>query len=402
MIPLSDLDYPLPPERIAKYPLPQRDQSKLLVLADETIQHRQFFELPQLLPLGYSIFFNNTRVLPARLAFRKPTGAAVEVFLLSPKSPSPDPAQTLAAGSPSRWAALIGNARKVKIGTTLERILERPGQEAITLRMMRLDDTDEKNIELSWTPAECSLSEVLALVGEIPLPPYLGRAAESADADSYQTVYGRQSGAVAAPTAGLHFTEAVLEQLNRQGNPLSYLTLHVGAGTFRPVQTTNALDHPMHQERVVISEQNIQDFMAAKKILAVGTTSLRTLESMYWYGVQLLECGMDTPFALQKMDIYSESTQNLPDRKTIGEVLLQKMKQQRQQSLQGTTEIMIVPGYTFRAADALLTNFHQPQSTLILLIAAWIGPRWREVYAAALANDYRFLSYGDSSLLFRG
>lgn len=397
-IDLREFSYPLPDSRIARYPLPERDHSKLLVYEKGAVRHQHFFELPELLDDRYTLFFNNTRVLPARLPFRKPTGAEIEVFLLEPLEPSPDPVATLAAGSPARWEAMIGNARKFKIGTALMRELPLEDGRPLRLFAERQADKDQKVVGLRWEPAEVSLAEVLERVGQVPLPPYLGRDAEEKDAETYQTVYSKVEGAVAAPTAGLHFTDRVLEKLRTQGVRQSYLTLHVGAGTFRPVQTENALDHPMHRERMVLTKENVRDFAEADKILTVGTTSLRTLESLYWYGVKLLR-DPKAPFYLEKLEIYPE-TASLPSRREAGAVILEKMEREGKEQIGGETEIMIVPGYTFRACDALLTNFHQPQSTLMLLVSALVGQDWRKIYQEALDNQYRFLSYGDSSLLF--
>lgn len=397
-IDLNTFSYTLPETRIAKYPLPERDQSRLLVYQEGQIRHQHFFQLPDLLDARYTLFFNNTRVLPARIPLRKPTGAEIEVFLLEPLAPSPDPVETLAAGSPARWEAMIGNARKFKPETSLQRRLRLADGRELQLSVTRKADAEQKTVELAWQPAEVSLAEVLETVGQVPLPPYLGREAEDDDRNTYQTVYSEVEGAVAAPTAGLHFTDRVLEALQQKGIRQSYLTLHVGAGTFRPVQEKNALDHPMHRERMVLSRQNVLDFIEAEKIIPVGTTSLRTLESLYWYGVKLLQ-NPEAPFYLEKLEIYAEGAE-LPTRAEAGRAVLEKMEREGRSQMGGETEIMIVPGYHFRACDALITNFHQPRSTLILLVAALISEDWRTVYEEALQNEYRFLSYGDSSLLF--
>ncbi len=391
---LKKIKYDLAPEKIAKYPLAKRDESKLLVYNGGTIEDRQFKELPELLDPSTSLFFNNTKVIPARLFFSKDTGAQIEIFLLNPISPTHIISLMMETTGTVVWECMVGNFKKWKEGTTLRRQLVYHGQ-PFTIEAS-IVNRESKQIAFSWSDPNLSFAEVVELCGKVPLPPYLNREDEPEDKDRYQTVYSKHEGAVAAPTAGLHFTDEVLQKLEKQGTTLNYLTLHVSAGTFQPIKTSDAREHPMHSEQVEVSKEAIKALVTAKKVIAVGTTSMRTLESLYWYGVRLMK-GV-TEFSIGKLEPY-EHEESLPDRKIVFEYMLDWMTSNSVEIISGKTEIFIIPGYEFRVCDGLITNFHQPGSTLMLLVWAFIGEDWKAVYDHALSSNYRFLSYGDSSLL---
>ncbi len=395
MLSISDFHYPLPDERIAKYPLAERDASKLLEWRDGSIHHHVFRDLPERLAGDETLFFNNTKVIPARMYFRKPTGGLIEVFLLEPVAPH---LVELAMRSTKavEYRCMIGNLKRWAEGTTLERSLGET-----TLRVTLLDKAD-LHVRFEWDDARIPFAKIIELAGEIPIPPYLNRDAEALDAQRYQTIYSKKEGAVAAPTAGLHFTPAVLERLRTKGIGMEELTLHVSAGTFNPVKTDDALAHPMHSEQVVLRRQTLEKLIASRRVVAVGTTSMRTLESVYWFGVKLLS-DPDAAFEIGQQTAIEPSTSDLPDRITAMQAVLDCFQRRGLDELYGNTQIYIVPGCQFHVCDALITNFHQPGSTLMLLVAAFTGGQhWRQIYQAALDREYRFLSYGDSSLLWRG
>jgi S-adenosylmethionine:tRNA ribosyltransferase-isomerase len=395
---IHDYRYTLPDERIAKYPLPQRDSAKLLVWRNGHISHRIFHELPSLLTGHETLFFNNTKVIPARLHFQKTTGGLIEIFLLQPLVPQLVELAMKATGTVD-YACTIGHLRSWKDGTVLEKMLDRPGEPPIVLRAELLDRS-QMHVRLSWSPAGLPFAQVVATAGAVPIPPYLNRAAEASDGQNYQTVYSKKEGAVAAPTAGLHFTPAVLGALAERGIRLEELTLHVSAGTFRPVKTENAIDHDMHHEQVVIRRPQVEALLTGRPVVAVGTTALRTLESLYWFGNRLLR-DPDADFIIEKLQPYGPEP--TVDTATALRAVADCFERRNLTELHGTTQIYIFPGYQFKVCDALLTNFHQPSSTLLLLIAAFTGgDAWKEIYDTALNQHYRFLSYGDSSLLFRG
>lgn len=394
---LKDYSYQLPEEAIAKYPLAKRDQSRLLVYRQKEISHRQFRELPDLLPAKSLLFFNNTKVIPARMLFRKETGAQIELFLLQPVSPSTIMSEALSQTSRCSWQCMIGNLKRWKEGQPLFRHFMLNGQE-ITVKAL-LKDRSEGLVDFSWDGENISFAELVEAGGQVPLPPYLNREAEAEDKPRYQTVYSQAAGAVAAPTAGLHFTEEVLQKLKEKGVSIDFLTLHVSAGTFRPIKDS-VKEHPMHREQLIIRQGNLRSLLTAEgPVIAVGTTSMRTLESLYWYGVRLLQ-EPEAPFSIRKEEAYAYREEALPPAKEAFKAVLDKMEREGLEELWGETEIFIVPGYRFRVCRGLITNFHQPESTLILLIAAFIGPGWRALYQEALEKGYRFLSYGDSSFLF--
>lgn len=392
--PISILDYTytLPEERIADVPLENRDASKLLVYNHGNIEHSEFTSLPDYLPTNTLLFFNNTRVIPARIYFHKETGATIEVFLLQPAQPSSILAETMQATKSCQWYCTIGNLKRWKDQNKLTKNVDGG---VLTAELI---NREQGLVEFIWSPANLSFAEIISKVGITPLPPYIKRDANKDDLNRYQTVYSHHEGAVAAPTAGLHFTESVLKELDTKGIKKDFLTLHVSAGTFQPVKTENAREHIMHQEQVMVSVQNIENLLQADSlIVAVGTTSMRTLESLYWYGVKLMH-DEKAAFVIDQEDAY-QNYSNLPDRKEALTAVMKYMKENKLSTLIGHTSIYILPGYTFRICRGLITNFHLPGSTLMLLVAAFVGEDWKKIYQGALNNNYRFLSYGDSSLL---
>jgi S-adenosylmethionine:tRNA ribosyltransferase-isomerase len=395
----EDYLYELAEERIAKHPLEQRDASKLLVYKQGEIRHQTFRQIESVLPENAHLVFNNTKVIPARLYFQKKTGAIIEVFLLHPEAPSRVISQAMTQTSFGVWSVMIGNLRKWKDGDVLERELEVRGQKVVL--KAKLQDRENKLIRFEWENPEVRFVDLIEAAGEVPLPPYMNRKPGEEDKPRYQTVYSQKEGAVAAPTAGLHFTNEVIESIKAKGITTDYLTLHVSAGTFQPIKEKNVIEHPMHSEQIEVSRQNIEKLLdPERKIFAVGTTSMRTMESLYWFGVKLLK-GEEKIFKIDKLMPYAFKEEELPTRQQSMQAILDFMEEQQINELLGETEIFIFPGYTFRMCEGLVTNFHQPGSTLILLVAAFVGEDWRKIYQQALENDYRFLSYGDSSVLFR-
>lgn len=392
IIDIGEYQYDLPADRIAIYPLKERDQSKLLVYRKGEINHAIFSQIGSFLPAKSVIFFNDTKVIPARLFFSKATGATIELFLLSPQGAEMN--QAMQARGSAKWQCTIGNLKRWTDGLLLKK-------ETNKVRLTAsLVNSTEGIVKFEWNPIELSFGEVLNHFGVTPLPPYIKRSAEPVDRERYQTIYSQAEGAVAAPTAGLHFTDKIIQQIKENETVTDYVTLHVSAGTFQPVKVSNALDHAMHEERIIVTKRNVENLLLEnRKIIAVGTTSLRTLESAYWYGAKLLD-DWEAPFKIDKLDPYIDTTA-LPSKKESLQAILEMMSRKRVDSISGETSIYIVPGYRFKVVDALITNFHQPGSTLMLLVAAFIGEDWKKIYQQALDNDYRFLSYGDSSLLIR-
>ncbi len=396
-IDLKEYEYTLPEDRIAKHPLEKRDHSKLLEYKNGVLHHRHFFDLPTLLDSDSLLVYNNTKVIPARLIFQRQTGARIEVFLLQPVAPSRVMSQIMASKKPVVWETMIGNVKKWKEGEELQGTVTVANRQVILT--VRLLNRVLKLVEFSWSDVEIAFVDLVEACGETPLPPYLNRKAEEEDKSRYQTVYSEKEGAVAAPTAGLHFTEEVFSELRKKGIQEAALTLHVSAGTFQPIKVETVEEHPMHSEQMEIKLETIEKLLKHEgKIVAVGTTSVRTLESMYWFGVQLLE-NRGGIFQIEKLAPYTRR-ETLPTRKEALEAIVKEMNAKSVDSLLGTTEIFLFPGYQFQLVDGLITNFHQPGSTLVLLIAALLGKDWKMVYQEALANNYRFLSYGDSSLLW--
>ncbi|GGZ31315.1 S-adenosylmethionine:tRNA ribosyltransferase-isomerase [Echinicola pacifica] len=396
-IKLSDYHYELPEERIAKFPLEERDQSKLLHFEQGTIDHYSFKDLPALLPSNSLMVFNNTKVIPARMIFQRQSGARIEIFLLQPVSPSNIINQVMESSHPVAWQAMIGNLKKWKDGEILQGLIKVSEQELIV--KAKLLQRQDRLVEISWEGATVSFAEVVEATGEVPLPPYLNRKATEEDKPRYQTVYSKKEGAVAAPTAGLHFTEQTLEKLAQKGIKSEYLTLHVGAGTFQPIKEELVSKHPMHREQIVLERGTIEALSSHDgNIVAVGTTSMRSLESIYWYGVKLLNNDGDE-FHIAKLYPYQSHEVRATLQESL-DAILAYMKENDMDEITGNTEIFIMPGYEFRVCNGLVTNFHQPGSTLILLVAAYTNNMWQGIYEEALSHGYRFLSYGDSSLLW--
>lgn len=391
-IPIKDFHYYLPPDRIAYYPLPDRDQSKLLVYKKGTITHADFKSIVNFIPENAILFFNDTRVIPARLYFSKETGATVEIFLLNPIAPSVLLAEAMNARGLCSWHCTIGNLKRWKEQASLEK-----RNEDIHLKAI-LRDKENGIVDFTWSPNHLSFAEVISKTGNAPLPPYIKREIDPDDKTRYQTIYARREGAVAAPTAGLHFTDHVLEQLKRKGIKKDFLTLHVSAGTFQPVKTNDATEHVMHTEQIVVTLENVQNLLQKNAfILPVGTTSMRTLESLYWFGVKLLR-NPDAEFVISQTEPY-EQNKSLPIAEEALTAVLDSFSKRNTPYITGHTAIYIYPGYSLRVCQGLVTNFHLPGSTLMLLVAALVGDSWKTIYQEALDNQYRFLSYGDSSLL---
>ena len=388
---ISDYNYELPDERIAKFPLEKRDSSKLLTYVSGSVSTNVFSSLPEILPANSCLVFNNTRVIQARLEFFKSTGSRIEIFCLEPQEPS-SYELSLSSTQSCVWKCMIGNLKKWK-GEVLKKEV---GADNLVLEAERLETNGNTSyIKFSWNNG-VSFAEVLDLLGELPIPPYLNRKTQESDKTTYQTVYSKVKGSVAAPTAGLHFTPEVISALHTKGIKTMELTLHVGAGTFQPVKAEEIGGHAMHAEKVEVSKEFIQNLIEnLGNIVAVGTTSVRTLESLYYLGVQLHNG--DTSLLVNQWEPY-ESEKVLSARESL-EAILNYMEKTQSNILYATTQIMIVPGYKFNIVNVLITNFHQPKSTLLLLLAAFVGEKWRELYEYALNNDYRFLSYGDSSVL---
>lgn len=404
---IKDFDYPLPDERIAKYPLAERDQSKLLTRkTDGTIGEDLFINLPNYLPAGALMVFNNTKVIQARLHFHKSTGALIEVFCLEPHTPL-DYQQSFATCGEVTWTCMIGNLKKWKEG-----VLERPitvGGNSLILRAERLGMSGTGHeVRFSWDNPTVSWAEVLDSIGELPIPPYLNRETEDTDLKNYQTVYSKIKGSVAAPTAGLHFTERVLQALDRHGIERNELTLHVGAGTFKPVKSEEIAGHQMHAEWIAVPLNSIERLLAhGAQCIAVGTTSVRTLESLYYIGVRIRQC-RDANREPNEDDLHVpqwlpyDYAQNcecpLTPREAL-EAVRDYLRDNQLEVLHTATQIIIAPGYEYKIVKTIVTNFHQPQSTLLLLVSAFVGGHWRPIYDYALEHGFRFLSYGDSSVL---
>ena len=392
---LNEYTYELPEEKIAKFPLKSRDSSKLLHYNGE-ISHHHFRDVSQFLPANSTIFFNNTKVIPARLLFQKSTGASIEIFLLEPVLPSRVMSEAMTAKASVTWSCMIGNAKKWKDDQVLEKKLIIDEQE-VTIKA-KWNSRSGQQVTLEWLE-DYTFAEVVEASGKVPLPPYIDREVTDEDKPRYQTVYSKIDGAVAAPTAGLHFTENVLKDLDQKQIEKEELTLHVSAGTFQPIKATSVEAHDMHSEEVIVSKRHVEALINSNFVTAVGTTSMRTLESLYWYGVKILNRD-GSEFQIPKLYPYADH-RVVPSLKESMEAILSFMNKNNLSVIVGHTEIFIFPGYDFKVCDALITNFHLPGSTLILLVAAFVGEDWRRIYESALQENYRFLSYGDSSVLFR-
>ena len=395
---ISDYNYNLPDERIAKFPLPVRDQSKLLVYRNGEISETRFTSLPDYVEPGTLMIFNNTKVIQARLHFRKETGALIEIFCLEPIQPN-DYALNFQQTEHAAWLCMIGNLKKWKEGTLTRRMTVK-GQD-ITLAATRGEARGTSHwVDFTWDNPGVTFADILEMFGELPIPPYLNRETQESDKETYQTVYSKIKGSVAAPTAGLHFTQRVLDALRAKGANLEEVTLHVGAGTFKPVKSKEIEGHEMHTEYISVSKGSIEKLIAHEgKALAVGTTSVRTLESLYYIGVTLSQ----HPDA-QEADLHVRQWQPYETHPTLSTTealkhILHYMERHRLDALHTSTQIIIAPGYEYKVVKRMITNFHQPQSTLLLLVSAFVKGDWKRIYDYALSHDFRFLSYGDSSLL---
>lgn len=395
---IEDYNYPLPDERIAKYPLKERDGSKLLIYKDGVPQESAFKNISEYIPEDSLMVFNDTKVVPARLHFQRESGAHIEIFCLEPVFPE-EYVTMFAVTDRCRWKCIVGNVKRWKNDTlNLYNPLDDNDIAAMSLKADLVERCGETSIvEFSWADG-APFSRVLEICGSIPIPPYLNRDTESIDLERYQTLYARFRGSVAAPTAGLHFTEPVLEAIRSKNVTTNTVCLHVGAGTFLPVKSDNVADHTMHREPFVVTLDFIERLRSRSgKVVAVGTTSVRTLESLYYVGVKCIESG--APSDVQQWDPYTTDPKYSLEESL--DALIAYLKANGKAELQIGTRIIIVPGYDFKVVDVLVTNFHQPQSTLLLLISAFVGGDWRNIYDFALSRDFRFLSYGDSSILFR-
>jgi len=395
---IENFKYRLPESSIARYPLAERSDSKLLLYKAGTISHDRFRSLPEHLPSGAWLVFNNTRVIQARLNFKKETGARIEIFCLEPIDPA-DYEQAFQAETTATWLCLVGNAKKWKSGPiSLHTSIN--GAD-LKLKAYLIERSGEGfKLEFRWQQSGVTFGEIIEQAGSTPIPPYLKRKAEESDRERYQTIYSMNNGSVAAPTAGLHFTGEMMRQLEQEKFPMAHVTLHVGAGTFVPVKEKNARDHSMHSELVVVTRSFLEQWLKRSDgLIAVGTTSTRSLESLYWLGIKIKR---QAPAVPSTLSILQWDNENLPQEIPLSEsieALLEYCEQYELAYLHFYTQLMIVPGYRFRTISGLLTNFHMPGSTLLLLIAAWIGEDWKKVYDYALREGFRFLSYGDSSLL---
>lgn len=395
---IEEFDYNLPDERIAKYPLEKRDASKLLMYRDGNVSEYKFNSLPQLLPEGSTMVFNDTKVVPARLHFQRESGAHIEIFCLEPVSPE-EYVSMFAVTDCCRWKCIVGNVKRWKNDTLF---LYNPGNDDeigdMNLRADLVERCGETSIvEFKWSNG-ASFSKVLEVCGSVPIPPYLNRETEDVDLERYQTLYARYRGSVAAPTAGLHFTENVLEAIRSRNISTDTVCLHVGAGTFLPVKSSLVSEHTMHREPFVVTLSLLERILASKgDVIAVGTTSVRTLESLYYIGVSCIEKGM--PCDVSQWDPYTREYEYSTEESI--RAIISYLKENGLEELKLGTRIIIVPGFRFRIVDVLVTNFHQPQSTLLLLISAFVNGEWKSIYDYALEHGFRFLSYGDSSVLFR-
>lgn len=397
---ISEFNYPLPDERIAKFPLPVRDQSKLLFYSHGQVSEDVFTSLPNYLPQGSLMVFNNTKVIQARLHFRKETGALIEVFCLEPIEPN-DYALNFQQTGHAAWLCMIGNLKKWKEGI-LRREMTVKGQPVVLTAERGECRGTSHWVDFRWNNPAITFADILEFFGELPIPPYLNRETQESDKETYQTVYSKIKGSVAAPTAGLHFTPRVLDSLRQKGVDLAELTLHVGAGTFKPVKSEEIAGHEMHTEYISVSRSLLQQLIEhGGQAIAVGTTSVRTLESLYHIGVSLLAHpdGSDDALHVSQWQPY-ESQPAVPVSSVDAlQAVLDYLDRHGMEALHTSTQIIIAPGYDYHIVKAMVTNFHQPQSTLLLLVSAFVHGDWRKIYDYALAHDFRFLSYGDSSLL---
>ena len=399
---IKDFTYLLPEGRIAKYPLAERDASKLLIYKEEKIVEDVYRNIADHIPSNSLLVFNDTKVVEARLLFQKPTGGIIEIFCLEPHEQYQDITTAMLQHEKVLWHCLIGGASKWKHGQVLEKKISHNSKDLVLNARYIEKMGDSFIVELSWNDLALSFAEILHFFGAIPLPPYIKREAEISDAKRYQTVYAHYEGSVAAPTAGLHFTETVFKKLKEKSIQKDFVTLHVGAGTFKPVKTEVMKDHEMHAEYFTVSKSLIQNLIdhLDTNIIAVGTTSLRTLESLYWLGVKQSTVHSQQSIEITQWEVYDHKEETISAKEAL-ENLIKWMNEKDLDNLTAKTQIIIAPGYQFKIVNGLVTNFHQPQSTLLLLVAAFIGNNWRKAYDYALENNFRFLSYGDGSFLWR-
>lgn len=402
-ISITDFNYPLPEEKIAAFPLAERDASKLLVYKNGIIAEDIYKNIAEHIPPGSLLVFNNTKVIQARILFQKPTGGVIEIFCLEPYEELTGYDVIMNKKGMVRWKCMIGGASKWKAGKLVKELTKDEERLLVQAKLVeRLPDAYV--VELSWKPSHHSFAEVLDLFGDMPLPPYIKRKADTADKERYQTIYAKNEGSVAAPTAGLHFTQHVFNSFHKKNISSAYVTLHVGAGTFKPVKATILQGHEMHSEWIDVSVDTIQQLIAKlESIIAVGTTSLRTIESLYWMGVKtILQPAISlNELPIQQWEVYEAPlVEALWPASNALKSLLAWMMKNNISRLFTHTQILIAPGYKYKMAKAIITNFHQPQSTLLLLVAAAVGAEWKKIYNHALEHSFRFLSYGDGSILF--
>jgi len=403
---IKDYTYELTEERIAKYPLPQRDESKLLIYKNGKIEENNYYNLDKYIPSNSLLVFNNTKVVEARLIFQKSSGSVIELFCLEPAEEYPDITTAMMQKKKVLWKCLVGGAKKWKDESLIKMIkmIESDSKEVELVAKKIKKLTDDFLIEFSWNDASLSFAEILHHTGSVPLPPYLHREAEETDKERYQTIYAKHEGSVAAPTAGLHFTERLFQKLEKKNIQRDFVTLHVGAGTFKPVKTETISEHEMHAEFFEVQKIFIENLLyhLDKNIIVVGTTSLRTIESLYWLGVKTIFQAeiSQHDLQLQQWEVYNIDASDISTEQAL-QSLLQWMNKNQTEVLVTKTQIIIVPGYELKVANGLITNFHQPQSTLLLLVASIVGDYWKKIYSYALENNFRFLSYGDGSLIWK-
>lgn len=400
---ISDFNYQLPTDRIAQFPLGKRDNSKLIINKNNIISEDIFSNIQEYLPANSLLISNSTKVIQARLLFQKTTGAKIEIFCLEPHHPTKEIQQAFLQNSGVVWECLVGNSKKWK-ENLLSLEFDYNNSKAL-LNAKRVKQLGKHAlIEFTWQPEELTFSEILLHSGVMPLPPYMHRKSEEADKYRYQTVYAKTEGSVAAPTAGLHFTDQTFSKLKNKGITIEEVTLHVGAGTFVPISESSIANHTMHAEQIIIEKKSIENLInnIGKPIIAVGTTTVRTIESLYWYGVKLLiDKNVNPEINIQQWDPYQSKYNCGIGKKDALEAVLTQINSSGKDNISGQTQLIIVPGYQIKIPDILITNFHMPKSTLLLLVSAFIGDQWKAVYDYALNHKFRFLSYGDSCLFFK-
>lgn len=398
-IKISEYNYPLPDERIAKFPLKERDKSKLLIYQQGNIKEDIFENIVDYLPKGSLLIYNNTKVIQARIHFRKPTGSQIEVFLLEPAFPA-DYEQVFQTTQQCSWFCMVGNLKKWKSGILSLNCCVK-GQEITLIAEKNATDSKLIQVNFQWNSSAVSFAEILEAIGELPIPPYLNRSSEESDKITYQTVYSKIKGSVAAPTAGLHFTDEVLKKVDAKNITREEVTLHVGAGTFKPVKSEEIEGHDMHTEYICVHKNTLKALLQHKlQAIAVGTTSVRTLESLYFMGAKIKKNPNieESELHVNQWEPYSETAPTISAQESIQQII-DYLERNNLNSLHSSTQIIIAPGYKYKIVNMLITNFHQPQSTLLLLVSAFVKGDWKKIYNYALDNQFRFLSYGDSSLL---